>query len=122
MNIVVWIAQGLLALGFLTVGYGHAFNAAKMREMPRMEWIKAIPPALMTFIGAAEMAGGLGVLLPMVTGIWPWLTPIAAGLLAVVMLLAIFFHLQRREFAIIRGNVILLLLAAFVAWGRWGLV
>lgn len=119
MNIVLWVVQGLLALAFLMVGFGHGFNAEKIQEMPRMGWIKAVPRPLMTFIGIAEIAGGLGVILPMLTGIQPWLTPLAAVLLGVVMFLAILFHLRRKEYPVIGGNVILLLLAAFIAYGRW---
>lgn len=121
MNIALWVAQGLLAFGFVMVGFGHAFKAEKIQDLPRMSWIKAVPRALMTFIGVAEIAGGLGVLLPMAAGVETWLTPLAGALLVVVMVLAIGFHLRRKEYPVIRGNVILGLLAAFVAWGRWDL-
>jgi uncharacterized membrane protein YphA (DoxX/SURF4 family) len=118
LNIVLWIAQVLLAFGFLSVGYSHAFNAEKMKAQRGMQWIGALPRWLMSFIGICEMAGGLGAILPAVTGIQPWLTPLAAALLALVMLLAFVFHVVRREYPSLAINSILFLLAVFVAYGR----
>jgi hypothetical protein len=60
--------------------------------------------------------------LPALTGILPWLTPVAAALLALVMLLAALFHVPRREYQNIGANVVLLLLVAFIAYGRFVLV
>ncbi|UYN89456.1 MAG: DoxX family protein [Anaerolineales bacterium] len=121
MQTVLWIAQALLAVAFIAAGFFHAFKAEEAKGRPEMAWMQAISPGLRRFIGLAEMAGGLGVILPMLTGILPWLTPLAAALLAVVMALAIIFHLARKEFANLAVNTPLLLLAAFVAWGRWEL-
>lgn len=84
-----------------------------------MQWIAAVPRPLFTFIGICEMAGGIGVLLPALTGIQPWLTPLAAALLAAIMLLAFIFHVARREFPNLAINTILFLLAVFVVYGRW---
>lgn len=121
MNIVLWIVQGLLAFAFLAVGFNHAFRPEKMAVTPRMQWIKAVPPKLMTFIGIAEMAGALGIVLPILTGVLPWLTPLAAASLALVMALAFGFHLSRKEYQNLIGNAMFVALAAFVAWGRWDL-
>jgi hypothetical protein len=104
------------------VGFGHAFRADKMKQSPGMQWIGAIPKPLFTVIGLLEIAGGLGAVLPMLTGILPWLTPLAAALLAVVMVLAFIFHLVRREYRNLTINTFLFLLSAFVAYGRWGLM
>jgi hypothetical protein len=65
-----------------------------------------------------DRPGGLGAILPAVTGIQPWLTPLAAALLALVMLLAFVFHIMRREYPNLAINSILFLLAVFVAYGR----
>ncbi|QYK50368.1 MAG: DoxX family protein [Anaerolineales bacterium] len=121
MPIVLWVAQVLLGIAFLGAGYFHAFKAGDAPPRPEMAWMQAISPGLRRFIGLSEIAGGLGVLLPMLTGILPWLTPLAATLLALVMLLAVLFHLGRKEYANLAINLPLLLLAAFVAWGRWDL-
>ncbi|MCW5873549.1 MAG: DoxX family protein [Anaerolineales bacterium] len=110
-----------MTLAFLGAGYLHLFGPGKGELPPQAAWIKAVPKPLMAFIGVAEFAGALGLLLPMLTGILPWLTPLAAALLALVMLLAVLFHLPRKEYQSIGLNLFLLLLAAFVAWGRWSL-
>lgn len=122
MNIILWIAQGLLGLGFIAAGYNKAFRAQQAAAQPAMAWMSAVSPPLLRFIGLAEIAGGLGVLLPMLSGVLPWLTPVAAALLALVMVLASGFHFSRKEHPAIVINLVLLLLALFVAWGRWDLV
>jgi uncharacterized membrane protein len=120
MNIVLWILQGLLAAVFLMVGRIHAFQFEKAKENPRIAWVKDIPRGLLTFIGICEILGAVGLILPALTGILPWLTPLAALLLAVMMFLATGFHMRRHEQWI--GNLILLALLVFVAYGRWVLV
>jgi putative oxidoreductase len=72
---------------------------------------------LITFIGMAEIAGSLGIVLPMATNIAPWLSPWAAIGLAIIMLLAIGFHVRRHESVAV--PVILFLLAGFVVFGRF---
>jgi hypothetical protein len=62
---------------------------------------------------------GIGLVAPMLTGILPWLTPIAAGGLVLTMLGAMATHLRRGENQMIVVNLALLLLAAFVAYGRF---
>lgn len=86
-----------------------------------MAWMYDLTPALHYVAGAAEILGGLGLILPGVTRMQTWLTPLAAAGLTTVMLLAIGFHLTRSEAAPIPGNVIFGGLAAFIAYGRWRL-
>jgi uncharacterized membrane protein YphA (DoxX/SURF4 family) len=122
MDIILWVAQVLLAIGFVFVGFNHATRSQLMATMPNMEWITAVPAPLMIFIGISEMAGAVGVVLPALTGILPWLTPWAATGLALVMLFAIVFHVSRKEYTNLLGNAVLLALAAFVTYGRFVLL
>lgn len=74
---------------------------------------------MLHFIGVSELVGCLGVILPMLTGVMPQLTPTAAAALTVVMILATGFHIQRKDPAsktII--TAVLSALCAFVAYGR----
>ena len=119
MNIALWIVQVLVGLLFVTHAYMLGLRADQTKSRQGMEWVGAIPRPLLTFIAICEFLGGVGVILPAVTGILPWLTPLAAALLALVMLLAAGFHATRREYPNIVFNVILLALAAFVAYGRF---
>jgi putative oxidoreductase len=121
MNIALWVLQVLVALAFIAAGYNKAFNP-KAGAAQGMQWINALPKNLVVFIGVSEVLGGIGLILPALTGILPWLTPLAAALLAVVMVLAILFHIPRREYQSIVANLVLFLLAAFVAYGRFVLV
>jgi len=65
-----------------------------------------------------ELLGGIGLILPAVTHILPWLTVAAAIGLALVMICAAIFHASRREFSMIGFTIVLVLLAAFVVVGR----
>lgn len=83
-------------------------------------WMQAVPHALGRFIGYAELAGGLVLIIPAATRTKPWLTPLAALGLAVIMILAILFHVARGEASVTWMHTLLAALALFVAWGRWG--
>jgi len=117
MDIVLWVLQVLLASAFLIAGVNHAFRYDQVK--PRMSWVAAVPRGLVTFIGICEILGAIGLILPALTGIWPWLTPLAALGLVAIMLLAAAFHVTRSEYSSIITNLILLVLAAFLAYGRW---
>lgn len=84
-----------------------------------MQWIGTLPKGLLIFIGLSEILGGIGLILPAMTGILPELTAWAATGLSVVLVLAALFHLPRREYRNIVVNVVLLALTAFVAYGRF---
>lgn len=118
MNIALWIAQGLLAAMFLMAGMMKAFQTAKAKE--QMPWAKGRSDEFVRFVGVSELLGALGLILPMLTGILPWLTPIAAVGLALIQILAIFTeHLPKKEYNVIPVNVVLLGVAVFVVFGRW---
>ena len=120
MNIALWIVQVLLGGMFLMAGVMKAFQYERAKAS--LFWVKDVPRGLVTFIGISELLGGLGLLLPAITGILPWLTPLAGAGLALVMVLAIGFHASRREAQAIGFNAVLLVLAAFVAYGRFMVV
>ena len=120
MNIALWIVQGLLAVLYLLAGALKAFQTAKAKE--QLPWAKNRSDGFVRFIGTSELLGALGLILPLVTGILPWLTPLAAIGLIFIQLLAIFTeHLPKQEYNVIPFNIILLALAAFVLVGRWTL-
>jgi uncharacterized membrane protein YphA (DoxX/SURF4 family) len=120
MNIALWIVQVLLGGMFVLAGVMKAFQYERAKAS--LPWVKDVPRELVTFIGVSELLGGLGLLLPAITGILPWLTPLAGAGLALVMILAIGFHASRREAQAIGFNAVLLVLAAFVAYGRFMVV
>jgi hypothetical protein len=117
LNVSLWAAQLLLAALFFLVGYTHAAAPIAV-AIQRAPWVASLPVALVRFIGVAELAGAIGLLLPAATRIRPMLTPLAAAGLAIMMLLAIPFHLLRGEASAVGINLVLGSLAALVAFGR----
>lgn len=117
MNIAIWVAQVLLALVFAGSGLSKLVQSyAQLAE--RMGYVKDFSPRVMRAIGTWEILGAIGVVLPALTGILPWLTPAAAFGLAVNMGGAMATHLRRKEYPMIVANLVLLALAAFVVYGR----
>jgi putative oxidoreductase len=117
MDTALWILQVLLALAFVGAGLNHATR--RDRASGRMAWMLAVPKPLMTTIGILELAGAAGLVLPPVTGVALWLTPLAAALLALLMVFAAVFHLRRDGEGMNAGmNLVLAALVAFVAYGR----
>ena len=120
MNIALWIVQGLLAAMYLMAGSMKTFQVAKVRE--QMPWAKDRSDGFIRFVGTSELLGALGLILPLITGVLPWLTVLAATGLTIIQLLAIFQeHLPKKEYNVIPVNIVLLTLAVFVIVGRWTL-
>jgi len=117
MNTTLWIVQSLLELAFMAAGAMKLFAYEKYETMSEKKGPTGLTRGLITFIGIAELAGGLGVVLPAATNIAPWLSPWAAVGIATIMLLAIGFHARRRESMV--APAIFFLLAAFVVFGRF---
>ena len=118
LRITLWVLQVALGLFFMMVGYSHAL-APFDQVAQQATWMQHVPRALSLFIGYAELAGGLGLIVPASTRIAPWLTPLAALGLGTIMILAILFHIVRGEASVTGIPAVLAGLALFVAWGRW---
>jgi uncharacterized membrane protein YphA (DoxX/SURF4 family) len=120
VNVVLWIAAGLLAVLYLGAGgMKLATPREKLLENPNMGWTADFPAAAIKGIGAIEIVGAIGLVLPWALDIAPVLTPLAAAGLAIVQIGAIIVHARRRETKALPMNVVLLVLAAFVAVGRF---
>jgi uncharacterized membrane protein YphA (DoxX/SURF4 family) len=115
MNIVLWILQVLLAIQFLW--HGWLFFAPPPALLDIMN--AAFAPWLRIFIGVAELLAAAGLILPSLTRIMPWLTPLAAAGLMIVMASAAIYHLARGEIFNVVYTAILFLLVTFVAYMRW---
>ena len=117
LNAGLWIAQLLLGVVFIPVGFMKLSQPiADLAAM--IPWVSQAPELFVRFIGLVDLAGGLGVLLPALTRIKPRLTVAAALGIVGLQLLAAAFHMSRGEASMLPLNVLLLALAAFVAWGR----
>ncbi len=114
MNIAYWIVAGLLALFYLYAGALKLIRSPD-RLRPMMAWVDRIPLPALRALGALEVLGALGLLLPPLTGIAPWLAAAAAAGLVLVQCGAIPVHLSGgdRKIAL---NIALLVLAAVAVW------
>jgi uncharacterized membrane protein YphA (DoxX/SURF4 family) len=120
VNIALWVVQVLLALVYLAAGGMKVTRPrADLVASGRFDWMKDTSEAGVKAVGTIEVLGALGLILPELTGIAPILTPIAAVGLVIVQIGAIRVHLTRDERQPLPANVVLLLLAAFVAVGRF---
>lgn len=118
MNIALWIAQGLLAALYLMSGTMKTLQTAKAKD--QFSWAKNRSDNFVRFVGISEILGALGLILPLLTGILPWLTALAALGLSLIQLLAIFTeHLPKKEYNVIPVNAVLLALSVFITVGRW---
>jgi uncharacterized membrane protein YphA (DoxX/SURF4 family) len=120
MNVVLWIVAGLLALTFLAAGLMKISQPKEKLATSGMGWAEDFPAGAIKGIGALELLAAIGLILPAALDIAPVLTPLAAAGLVVTMIGALITHARRKESQTIAINVLLLVLAAFVAWGRFG--
>ena len=116
MNVALWIVQGLLAALFLFAG-----GAKLVMSLDQMAGPVALPGWFLRFIGVAEVLGALGLILPGLLRIRSGLTPLAAAGLVIIMAGATVIGLVGGMVAVALMNVVVALLAAFVAYGRWRL-
>ena len=116
MNVALWIVQGLLASAFFAAGGMKVFAYEKYKAMSEKNVPSGLTRGLTTFTGIAELAGAVGIVFPMAANVVPSLSAWAAAGLATVTLLAICYHVRRRESP--ATPAILFVLAVFVAFGR----
>src|SRR6266571_553447 len=118
LNLVLWSVQGFLALFFLAAGAPKLIG----RGMERWTGFSDLPRPLVLFIGVTEVLGAAGLVLPMATGIMPWLTPLAAIGLAIIVLMATGFHLRADERINALETGLWASIAVVIAIGRWDLL
>lgn len=120
MNIALWIVAGVLAAAFLAAGLMKVTKPKAALAESGLAWVEDFSPGQVKAIGALEVLGALGLILPAALDIAPVLTPLAATGLALTMVGAAVVHLRRGEKQMVPINVVLLALATFVAVMRFG--
>jgi uncharacterized membrane protein YphA (DoxX/SURF4 family) len=119
MNVLLWIIAGVLAVAFAAAGL-MKLTQPRDKLASSMGWAADVPPGMVKAIGALEVLAAIGLIGPAAVGIAPVLVPLAAVGLIALMAGAVITHARRGEYQFIIVNVILLALAAVVAWGRFG--
>ena len=123
MNIALWILQGFLAAIFLIAGAIRVIKSKdelKVLGGEKMNWVDSISAVSVKLIGTIEVLAAIGLILPQLTGILPWLVPLAAFGLVLTMIGAVMLHQRRGDGpkAIVQV-IILLMMAAFTTYGRF---
>lgn len=121
MTYALWIVQVLLALMFLFAGGTKLVIPPDVLASMGSPNQIPLPGWFVRFIGVVEVLGAFGLLLPGLLRIKPWLTPLAAAGLVVIMIGATVLNIVADGVAAGVVPLVIGLLAAFVAYGRWRL-
>jgi putative oxidoreductase len=114
MNIVLWVLQVLLAVAFFAHGWLFLSPPAAIAEQMNA----SLPRWFQLFLGVAEVLAAVGLILPGLTRIRPWLVTWAAGGIMIVTMSATAFHLVRGEMSSAAITLVLLAMATFVTYMR----
>jgi uncharacterized membrane protein YphA (DoxX/SURF4 family) len=121
MTIVLWALASLLGVVFLATGLMKIVQPKeKLATADMTRWAEDFSPAALKTLGALQVTAAVGLILPAAVNIAPLLVPLAATGLVAMMIGAAIVHLRRKEHQLITFNVVLIVLAAAVAWGRFG--
>lgn len=115
MVVGYWIVVALLGVFYLYAG-GKKLAQGREQLAPMMGWVDTVPMPVVRLIGAVEILGVLGLVLPPLTGVAPVLAVAAAVGFVVLQVLATGLHLSRGEAKLIGLNIVLILLAAAAGW------
>jgi hypothetical protein len=122
MNVALWIVAGLLAAVFVVASTTKMFVPREkiMVAGAAAQWVQDFSPAALRAIGAVEVLGAVGLILPAALDIAPVLVPVAAVGAALLFASAVTMRLRRGERVTIVPDLIYLAMAVFVAVGRFG--
>ncbi len=121
MNVALWIVAGLLAAVFLLAGTNKLLiPQEKLAKAPGGGWVNDFSPGFVKSLGALEILGAVGLILPAALNIAPVLVPLATVGLAAIMVGAANVTARRHEPKHVLVDLVYLALIIFVAWGRFG--
>ncbi|CAL9430153.1 hypothetical protein SUDANB171_02027 [Streptomyces sp. enrichment culture] len=115
MTVAYWIVAALLAVFYLYAG-GKKVAQSQEQLRPMMGWVDRVPMPAVRTIGALEVLGAVGLILPPLTGVAPWLAVASAIGLLLVQVGGIVVHLSRGEARLIGLNIGLLVAAGAAVW------
>ncbi|WP_067500872.1 DoxX family protein [Actinoplanes sp. TFC3] len=120
MNVALWIVAGLLAVAMLGAGVMKVLRSREQLAASGMGWASDFSPGMVKAIGALEVLAAIGLILPALLDIAPIFVPLAAVGVVLMMIGAVIVHARRHELNTAAPSIVFLVLAAFVAWGRFG--
>lgn len=117
MHIILWVAQVVLAILLISGAVMKFLPIEKISAM--MPWTGQVPALVVRLLGIIDLSGAIGLILPALLRIKPQLTPWTAICIIALMLCAIVFHIFRGESPVIGVNIFSMIIAGFIAWGRF---
>ena len=123
MNVGLWILQASLAILFIIFGYIKLVKSKdELKGLDTLHYVDDFSERDLKLIGILEVLGAIGLILPQLTGILPWLVTVSSFGLVLTMLVAMIVHLRRGDgIKALTINIVLLLIAAFITYGRFNL-
>ncbi|MFF5261479.1 DoxX family protein [Actinomadura viridis] len=121
MNLALWIGTGLLAVVALIGGITKTFvPKERLAAAHGGGWTEGADAGLVKALGVLELLAAAGLILPAVVDVAPVLVPVTAVCWVLLMVGAMATHGRRGEWPLVALNLVYLVLAAFIAWGRFG--
>lgn len=122
MNTALWALQLILGIKLLSVSYTHGLRPSQPTMQDAIRKMGLLARPLHSAIALVAFLGTLGLILPGALKMPAQVISVTAGLLAVLLLSSIFFHVRSREKPNIFVSVILFVFAVLIAYGRWPFV
>jgi hypothetical protein len=122
MNIILWIIQAILAIKLLTVTLTHCLQQNKPTIQEASQKMGKTSKPLLLLVALWTLLGTLGLILPGLLGWAAWITPVAAAVMGLSLLVSLIFHVKYREKPKIFVSLVLFGFAAFIVYGRWVLL
>lgn len=120
MNIALWIVAGVFGVAYVAGGI-IKLTMPYEKYAAKLHWPEDFTPGNVRFMGAVEVLGGIGLVLPALVDVAPILVPIAASGMALYMAGAITERLRRSEYKELLGDLLFLAAMIFIAWGRFAI-
>ena len=115
MNVLLWVLQLLLAVAFLAHGLLLLLPPPEIAA----QMLESLPGWFWLFLGIAEVMAAVGLTLPGLTRVMPWLVSWAAAGIMIVMISATVWHVVRSEIGSAVITLLLLIIASYVWYMRW---
>ena len=119
MNVALWIACGLLAAVALVGGITKSFvPKARLAAQHGGEWTESASAGFVKTLGVLEILAAAGLILPAALKIAPVMVSVTAVCWVLLMIGAMITHRRLGQGKLVMLNLVYLLLAVFIAWGR----
>ena len=117
MNTTLWVMQGILATVFLASGTIILIFKEKLKS--KLTWLTEYSQASVLLISLAKILGAIGLIVPMITGVAPILTPLASLGIAIIMVLAFVYHIRKKEYKDLPATILFFAIALLIAYNRF---